>query len=64
MDLAEQIHFLTGEHKAFQTNESGILQSLASKSWKGCRKKYGRMSDLAMEESNSNGKDTGSGIGY
>lgn len=26
--LAEQIHFLTGEHKAFQTNESGILQSL------------------------------------
>ena len=26
--LAEQLYFLTGEHKAFQTNESGILQSL------------------------------------
>lgn len=33
--LAEQIQFLTAEHKAFQTNESGILQSLANKAWQG-----------------------------
>lgn len=37
--LAEQMHFLTGEHKALQTNESGIPPFLAREAWQGWSKK-------------------------
>lgn len=51
--MAKQIHFLTDEHKAFQTNESGILQTLAKEAWwreeKKCRLSADTGKWLALE---------------